>query len=646
MDYIALAKAILENIGGNENVKSVVHCATRLRFTLLDAAKADTEKIGKLKGVLKVVNAGGQYQIVIGPDVPRVYQEVISLGGFEAHAGVEDAEAEKEDKRSPLSKLLESIASIFQPVIPAITGAGLLKAILALCTTFHWMDNGSQTYAILNAMSDAAFYFLPILLAQSCAKKFKCNQGTAMALAGFMIYPSFVTLLKGTEAVTMFGFLPITKATYTSSVIPIILGVWFMSYVEKLVQKYCPKAVKFFFVPFLSLFIGGIVTISALGPIGAWASDLIQMFFSWLKDFAPWLVPTVVGIFSPLLVMTGTHYGLIPIGTNNLGTVGHDAVVGPGMLVSNTAQGAAGLAVALRSKNPDTKQLASSAGVTGVLGITEPVLYGINLRFMFPLYAAMIGGGVGGLFLGLTGVERFGAGSPGLLVLPVYLPTEAAQALGFTMNNFFFAILGVAIAMLVSFIACWILFGIWAKKGKLDPSETGKANEVIDAEGKEVESVVETKAQKVVVLAAPIEGEAIELSKVEDEVFSSGAMGEGIAIVPAEGKVYAPCDGVISTFFPTGHAIGITAENGAEVLIHVGMDTVELNGEGFTPKAEEGDRVKKGQLLLEFDMAVIQAKGYKLATPIVVTNADDFKNIFILATGNVSAQNDIIKVEA
>ena len=644
MDYIALAKAILENIGGNENVKSVVHCATRLRFTLLDAAKADTEKIGKLKGVLKVVNAGGQYQIVIGPDVPQVYQEVIALGGFEAHAGVEDAEAEKEDKRSPLSKLLESIASIFQPVIPAITGAGLLKAILALCTTFHWMDNGSQTYAILNAMSDAAFYFLPILLAQSCAKKFKCNQGTAMALAGFMIYPSFVTLLKGTEAVTMFGFLPITKATYASSVIPIILGVWFMSYVEKLVQKYCPKAVKFFFVPFLSLFIGGIVTISALGPIGAWASDLIQMFFSWLKDFAPWLVPTVVGIFSPLLVMTGTHYGLIPIGTNNLGTVGHDAVVGPGMLVSNTAQGAAGLAVALRSKNPDTRQLASSAGVTGVLGITEPVLYGINLRFMFPLYAAMIGGGVGGLFLGLTGVERFGAGSPGLLVLPVYLPTEAAQALGFTMSNFFFAILGVAIAMLVSFIACWIMFGIWAKKGKLDPSETGKAKEII--EEKESSTFSSEKNMKDVVLAAPMVGEAIELTKVEDEVFSSGAMGEGIAIVPAEGKVYAPCDGVISTFFPTGHAIGITAENGAEVLIHVGMDTVELNGEGFTPKAEEGDRVKKGQLLLEFDMAVIQAKGYKLATPIVVTNADDFKNIFILATGNVSAQNDIIKVEA
>lgn len=653
MDYKALAQAIIDNIGGKSNVKSVVHCATRLRFTLMDEAKANTEKISKLKGVLKVVNAGGQYQIVIGPDVPQVYQEVITMGGFEAHAGVEDPDAEKEDKRSPLSKLLESIASIFQPVIPAITGAGLLKAILALCTTFHWMDNASQTYAILNAMADAAFYFLPILLAQSCAKKFKCNQGTAMALAGLLLYPSFISLLKESEQVLMFGFLPITKATYTSSVIPIILGVWFMSYVEKAVQKFCPKAVKFFFVPFLSLFVGGIVTISALGPLGAWASDLIQAFFSWLKDFAPWLVPTVVGIFSPLLVMTGTHYGLIPIGTNNLGTVGHDAVVGPGMLVSNTAQGAAGLAVAVRSKNPDTKQLASSAGLTGILGITEPVLYGINLRFMFPLYAAMIGGGVGGLFLGLTGVERFGAGSPGLLVLPVYLPNEAAQALGFTMNNFIFAILGVAIAMLVSFISCFIMFGIWEKKGKLDPSETGKGKAI---EAKEAAEVKETEKEVTKgteeahsadgSLCAPIEGEAIALAKVEDEVFSSGAMGEGIAIVPADGKVYAPCDGVISSFFPTGHALGITADNGAEILIHVGMDTVELQGEGFIPKAGEGDHVKKGQLLLEFDMDFIKSRGYKVVTPVVVTNADEFKSILATNYGQVTRNSEIIKIEA
>lgn len=637
MNYKPLATTIIENIGGKENVKSVVHCATRLRFTLVDASKVNTDVIKKQKGVLQVVNAGGQYQIVIGPDVPQLYQEVIALGGFEASGAIEDSEAAKEDNRSVFSKLLESIASIFQPIIPAITGAGLLKAVMALCTTFGWLQGGTQTHIILNAMADSAFYFLPILLAQSCAKKFKCNQGTAMALAGVLVYPAFIALLGGDEAVRMFGLLPITKATYTSSVIPIILGVWFMSMVEHVVQNYCPKAIKFFFVPFLSLVIAGTVTIFALGPIGAWLSNVIQMFFSWLKDVAPWFVPTIVGVFSPLLVMTGTHYGLIPIGTNNLTTVGHDAVVGPGMLVSNTAQGAAGLAMAVRSKNPDTKQLASSAGLTGILGITEPVLYGINLKYTFPLYAAMIGGGVGGLFLGLTGVERFGAGSPGLLVLPVYIPNEQALALGFAMSNFMFAILGVAIAMLVSFIACWVMFDIWAKKGKLDAAELGKVSET-----KEVKKVVQVKSCEI---NAPLTGEVIKLSEVEDEVFSSGTMGAGLAMKPSVGEVYAPCDGKIVNFFPTGHAIGIEADNGAEVLIHVGMDTVTLEGKGFEPQVKNGDSIKKGQLLLKFDIEYIKSQNLSVVTPIIITNTDAYEAVNVIASGKVNKGDIVLSLQ-
>ncbi len=636
MDFKQLATTILENVGGKENVKSVVHCATRLRFTLVDSSKANTEALSKTKGVLKVVDAGGQYQIVIGPDVPQVYQEVVALGGFEAKAAVEDAKAAADDNRSPLSKALEGIASIFQPVIPAICGAGLLKAVLALCSVLKWIDTTGQTYIILNALSDSAFYFLPILLAQSCAKKFKCNQGTAMALAGLLVYPSFITLLKGEEAVKIFNLIPVTKATYTSSVIPIILGVWFMSLVEHFVQKYCPKAVKFFFVPFFSLVIGGVVTICALGPIGAWLSDLINLFFSWLKDIAPWLVPTVVGITSPLLVMTGTHYGLIPIGTNNLATVGHDAVVGPGMLVSNVAQGAAGLAVAVRSKDPDVKQLASSGGITGVLGITEPVLYGINLKYMFPLYAAMIGGGIGGLFLGITGVERFGAGSPGLLVLPVYLPTEQASALGFTMANFTNAVIGVVIAMVVSFVSCFIMYGVWHKKGLIDAEEP--------VEDKKEETAKETSEVKEALVYAPCKGEVVPLSEVKDEVFSSGAMGKGVAIKPSEGKVYAPCDATISVFFPTGHAIGLQADNGVEILIHVGMDTVNLNGKGFTPKAKVGDKVKKGDLLLEVDLKEIEKANLSTITPIIITNSADMKDVVATDAKTVKNGDKLITV--
>lgn len=637
MDYKALATTILDNVGGKANVKGVVHCATRLRFTLADDSKANTEVLKKTKGVLQVVIGGGQYQIVIGPDVPQVYQEVLTLGGFEAAAAVQDDAAEKADNRSKLSKVLEGIASIFQPIIPAITGAGLLKAVMALCTTLGWLKGGTQTQIILNAMADSAFYFLPILLAASCARKFKCNQGTAMALGGLLVYPALGTLMSTAKAeataITFLGFIPVQAVTaYASSVLPIILGVWFMSVVEHQVQKYCPKAVKFFFVPFFSLLIAGTVTLALLGPIGTWASDLINIFFKWLKSIAPWLVPTVVGVASPLLVMTGTHYGLIPIGTMNLTTVGHDAVVGPGMLVSNVAQGAAGLAVSIRSKNADTKQQASSAGLTGLLGITEPVLYGVNLKFTFPLYAAMVGGGVGGLYLGLTGVERMGSGSPGLLVLPVYLPQTCADGTIFTMSNMINAVIGVIIAIVVAFIACWVMWDIWAKKGKLDPEETGKLET----------APVAAAPAKDGTLFAPIVGQVVALSEVPDEAFSSGMMGQGVAFVPAKGEVYAPCDGTISTFFPTGHAIGIAAKDGAEILIHVGMDTVGLNGKGFTPKAKEGDTVKKGQLLLKFDMDYIKSQNLPVITPMIVTNSDDYANLKTMSGMDATNDTEVI----
>ena len=641
MDYKSLAATILDKVGGKENVNSVVHCATRLRLTLKDESKAQTDILKKTAGVLSVVNAGGQYQIVIGPDVPVVYQEVLALGNFEASAPVDDPAAKKEDDRSKLSKLLESIASIFQPIIPAITGAGLLKALMALLSAFHLLDNGSQTYIILNAMADAAFYFMPILLAASCARKFKCNQGTAMALAGILVYPAFISLLGAEEAVMFFGILPVTKATYTSSVIPIILGVWFMSYVEHFMQKVSPKAIKFFSVPLISLLVGGTVTIVVLGPIGAWVSNLINILFTWLNQTAPWIVPTIVGIFNPLLVMTGTHYGLIPIGTNNLATMKWDTVVGPGMLASNVAQGAAGFAVGVRSKNPDTKQQASSAGLTGVLGITEPVLYGVNLKYTFPLYAAMIGGGVGGLFLGITRVARFAGGSPGLLVLPAYIPTEEVTSLGYTMSNLVFAVIGVIIAIVVSFIASFIMFGIWAKNGKLDPSETGMAaNDDLSAAA--VTADTKKDSAEAGTLFAPITGETIPLTDVEDEVFSSGIMGDGIAFVPAVGEVYAPCSGTITTFFPTGHAICIKSPEGAEVLIHVGMDTVALNGEGFTPMAKQDDTVEKGQLLLKFDIDLITGKGYKVVTPMVITNKDELKELTPAPCGKSTAKETVV----
>ena len=620
MSYKDLAAKILDNVGGKGNVKGVVHCATRLRFTLKDDGKANTDILKKTQGVLSVINAGGQYQIVIGPDVPQVYQEVIALGGFEAAAPIDDPDAEKEDNRSKLSKVLEGIASIFQPIIPAITGAGLLKAVMAVLSTFGVLKSGTQTYIILNAMADAAFYFLPMLLAISAARKFKCNQGTAMALAGLLVYPAFIELLKGEEAVRFLSFLPVTKASYTSSVIPIILGVWFMSVVEHFVQKVSPKSIKFFAVPLASLFIGGTVTIVVLGPIGAWVSNLVNVFFKWLNSIAPWIVPTLVGVANPLLVMTGTHYGLIPIGTQNLATAKWDTVVGPGMLASNVAQGAAGLAVALRSKNPDTKQQASSAGFTGILGITEPVLYGVNMRFTFPLYAAMIGGGIGGLFLGITRVARFAAGSPGLLVLPVYIPTEEVIPLGYTMSNFFCAIIGVIIAMVVAFVVSYVLFGVWAKQGKLDPIESGTEPAVPVAPANAMPAVP-TVADNVLVAMA--DGTFIGPDNMVDEMFKTEAMGQTVAIDPSSGVICAPANGTLEMVFDTGHAFGLRMADGTGLLVHIGVDTVSLKGKGFKPLKAAGDVVSAGDPVVEVNLKTVKDAGLSAQTMLVITEPLD-----------------------
>ncbi|MBR1656938.1 MAG: PTS glucose transporter subunit IIA [Synergistaceae bacterium] len=631
MDFKELAALIIGNVGGKSNVKNVVHCATRLRFTLNDASKANTDNIKKAKGVLSVVNAGGQYQIVIGPDVPQLYQEVIAQGGFEAAAAIDDPDAEKEDNRSRLSKILESIAGIFQPIIPAITGAGLLKALMALFAWLGWLKTGTQTYTILNAMADAAFYFMPVLLAASCARKFKCNQGNALALAGILVYPSFMSLMSGKEAVTFLGFLPVTRAPYASSVIPIILGVWFMSAVEHWAQKVSPRAVKFFSVPLASLLIGGTVTITLLGPIGAWASGLINSLFTWLNASIPWLVPTLVGIFSPLLVMTGTHYGLIPIGTNNLATVKWDSVV-IGMLPSNIAQGAAGLAVALRSKNTDTKQQAGSAGLTAVLGITEPVLYGVNMRFTFPLYAAMIGGGLGGLYMGLTRVARFAGGSPGLLVLPGYIPHAEGAALGYTMMNFMHAVIGgVVIAFVGSWVACNILYDIWAKKGKI-PEEELKGPEVLP-------NVPDG------VIASVANGKFIGPDEMKDEMFSQQSMGQTVAVEPSDGVISAPANGKIEMVFDTGHAFGMRMPDGTGLLIHIGVDTVNLKGQGFTVLKKEGDTVKAGEPVVKVDLDVLRKAGYSPQTMIVITEpAEEGKPVTFIEFGKDVSRGDIISL--
>ena len=605
MDYKALAKAILNDIGGKENVISFTHCATRLRFNLKDDNKADKKHLEATPGVMGVVNKGGQFQVIIGSDVPNVYRELNIIGGFE-EASSDKAKKDEHDDRNVLVRILDTIAGIFTPIIPAITGAGILKAFMALLTAFGWIDTASQTYSILSVFSDAAFYFLPFLIAYSAARKLKCNPVMAMSIAGILLHPNFISMLnnvKETGEPLKFIGIPVTPATYSSSVIPIILSVWLMSYVEPIADKISPKPVKFFTKPLITLVITGAISITVLGPLGTIIGDGIAAGISFLNNYASWLVPLVIGAVSPLLVMSGTHYGLIPIGINNIATTGFDTIVGPGMLGSNIAQGGAAFAVALRTKNKIIRQEAYSSGITAVCGITEPALYGVNLKLKKPLIAAIIGGGASGLYLGITGVGRYTSGSPGLLALPGYIGTE-----GFT--NITNAVIGSAIALVVSFVAALIL-------GFDDPKES-------DTLSDNTETKPSAKSE---VLLAPMKGRIIPIEDVADPTFAEKILGDGAAIIPDTGLLVSPADGTVDTVFDTGHAISLTTDGGAEILIHIGIDTVKLNGEHFKPMVTNGEKIKAGQPLIEFDLDKIKEKGYDTATSVVITNYRDYSAI-------------------
>lgn len=621
MNYENLAKEILKNVGGQENVSNLTHCATRLRFNLKDVSKANTETIKKTKGVMGVVDKGGQYQVIIGNDVNHVYKEIMKIANIEGNS-----ESKEVDDRKTVAKVIDTITGIFTPILPAITAAGMMKAVLALLTAFKLISTDSQSYQIFNFMADAAFYFLPIFLANSAAKKFKCNPYLAMMLGGILLHPTFVAMVNTAketgESLSIFG-LPITLASYSSSVLPIILGVWFMSYVEPIADKISPKAIKFFTKPLITAVVSGIVILVVIGPIGYIVSDKVGLGIKTLESYASWLVPTLLGGLTPLLVMTGTHYGLIPIGINNRMTMGYDTIIYPGMLASNVSQGGAALAVAIKSKNKEIKQLASSAGITAVCGITEPALYGVNLRFKTPLYASMIGGAVGGLFLGLFRVSNYSGGSPGFLTLPSYIGGES-------MMNFVYACIGAVISVVVAFVAGLILY-----KDKVEAIEDENLEEV---------AVDKAPLMNKITIASPLNGEVVPLTEVKDETFASEMMGKGIAINPTEGKVVSPINGTVQMIFKTKHAIGLKSEDGAEILIHIGMDTVQLDGKHFIAHVKDGDKVKVGETLVEFDMDAIKKEGYELVTPVIITNTMDYLEIVPKEIKSVNAGEDIITI--
>lgn len=447
-----LSEYIIKNIGGKENISQLTHCATRLRLYLKDEALVDFEELKKKKEILNVVKSGEQIQIIIGSHVSDVYKSIMEKIDDKA---IEKQKVEKQRvKKQLFLNFINTVSDIFAPVLPAITAAGMLKAVLSLIAAMHLVDISSHTYMIISFAADTAFYFLPILLADSSAKKFKCNPYLAMMIGGILLHPTFVAMVAESRLNNepiKFMMMPVYNANYASTVIPIILSVWLLSYVEKYAEKYSPDYIRYFSVPFFAVFITGTVSLVVLGPIGYIIGNFIAEIILFLEGKCYWLVPMLLGGCLPLLVMSGTHHGITPIGANNIMTLGYDTIVGPGNLASNIATGGAVFAVVLKSKNDKTKQLAASSGITALCGISEPALFGIGLKIKTVLYSSMAGGAFGGLFYGLFRVKRYSTGSPGLITLPVYIGENS-------LTNFYYACGGVVISFIVAFVLSYILF--------------------------------------------------------------------------------------------------------------------------------------------------------------------------------------------
>lgn len=612
--YEKLANEILDYVGGSGNVNDVYHCQTRLRFKLNDESRANKEALEKLDGVAKVIINGGVFQVVIGTHVKSVFEEI------EKNVEMKNGKSEKketkvDEKKSIPGIIIDFVAGTFQPVIPALSGAGMVKALLALLIVFNVISNKSQTYTILNFFADGVFYFLPILLAFSEAQKLKCNPILAASVAFIMMHPTWGAMVAQKEAVNFFGVIPFTLTTYTSSVIPIILVILVQSYVEKWLEKYIPESVKLVFVPMLTLLVMGTLALSVLGPIGSIIGGYLATFFTFLSTNASWAPALLIGGFLPIMVMFGLHNGVAPLGVMQMSNLGYDSIFGPGCVCSNIAQGTAAFVVSLRTKDIKTKQLATSAGITGLMGITEPALYGVNLPKKYPLISAMIGGGLGGLYAGLTHTHRFATGSSGLPAVLLYIGDNTMQYL-----------YNIIIALVISCVVTAILTYILSLKYEKMDTTIEETEEAIS----EIKTEVKNST-----ITSPLKGTIIALGEVKDEAFASESMGKGIAIEPREGKVISPFNGKVVSLFPTKHAIGLLSDDGVEMLIHVGLNTVDLNGKYFEAHVGQDQRISKGQTLLTFDLEKIREEGYITQVPIIITNTYEYSDVISNCSGDI-----------
>lgn len=655
--YRDLAQFIIDNVGGKENIISVVHCTTRLRFKLKDEAKANDDQLKANDGIVTVVKSSGQYQVVIGTHVDKVYDDVLAVGGLTGGGQVAD-DYEDKSNMSLMDRFIDLISGIFTPFLGVMAAAGMIQGLTSAMGSFGWISTTSGTYTILYAIGNGFFYFLPIILGLTAARKFKVNEFIGIAIGAAMVYPNILSLYNSkTVLMTLFKgsiiespihatFLkiPVILMNYSSTVIPIVLAVWFASYVQKFVTKLIPGVVQLFLVPFFTLLITVPITFLVIGPVATWIADIIAAAIQAVINFSSILAAVIVGGFWQVLVMFGVHWGIVAAFYTELSSQGWDQMLLFSVSVCFSQIGVV-TAIIFQTKNSKTKAIALPALISGIFGVTEPAIYGVTLPRKKSFILSCIGGAIGAIPFALGGVKAFSMAGMGVFAFPMVIGKSHVAS----------SLIWWLISVIVSYLAGLLLQFIFGKSAVDSKEELAELQAAAVTEvGAQVADVKRGAAEQTAKeadeynqptkLYAPVNGQTLPLTEVKDEVFSSEAMGKGLAFVPSEGLLRAPADGTVVLVFPTGHAIGMQTAAGAEILMHIGMDTVNLQGKGFETLVEKGQAVKAGDPLVKFDLAAIKQAGYDPTMPMVVTNSVKYHEVKAVAKDTVAVGDEVLEL--
>lgn len=625
MKYKDFNNKIIQLVGGKDNIQAVVHCMTRLRFTLKDRSKAKTEEIKDIDGVVDVVSNDVAYQIIVGTHVNEVHSQLISMLGISGEADV----SEKKVKKNPIKAVLDLFSESMTPILEPIIAAGMLAGVLSLFTLTGMISTDSPTFIVLDTIRSSVFFFLPIFMAMSCAKRLNASPYLAVALAATLLSSG----INGVENLSIFGIaLPAT--TYSNSFIPIILAVWFMGYIQKFLKKVIPGFLQYFLNPVFTLIICLPITLMLFGPMGAWLGNGMSYVCTFLMDtLGNWSVIALYAAVQPFLIMLGAGNFIIPIVVQFHAELGYDPVFYAACTISDIAVAGAMFGYFLRARSQKQKQLFGTFGFSSLMGVTEPAIYGAFVKFRRPFIAVIIGGGLGGLFAGIANVKTY-AMAWGLAGLPSYIGNNDYK-------NFYSMIIAVVIGFVAAAVAAYML-GI--PKENDESAKTKESNSIEGLDAKSIDSESKDSVIKKISVNACATGELVELSKVDDKAFSSGALGKGVGIVASNNLVVAPVAGEVTCVFPTKHAIGIITNDGVELLIHIGINTVELDGKHFTTIVKQGDKIEVGQPLVQVDFEKVREEGYDQTIIMVITNTQDYLDVIPTSMENITNKDECIKI--